>query len=173
MSIVKRIYLVGYMGSGKTAIGKRVSFGTKLPFYDMDAEIVRKAGMTIPEIFEQYGEAFFRQLETEFLKEFRDEFCIISTGGGVAMREENRQIMRNTGLVFYLNAPFKDIWRRISTDKNRPIVQRSTRAELEQLYNQRAPQYLAASHIRVETENRSLRDITSYIIFQINRLRGE
>lgn len=169
---MKRIYLVGYMGSGKTAIGKRVSFGTKLPFYDMDAEIVRKTGMKIPEIFEKYGEEYFRQLETDFLKEFRDEYCIIATGGGVAMREENREIMRQTGLVFYLNAPFKDIWRRISTDKNRPVVQRSTRAELEQLYNARAPQYIEASHIRVETEKRSLRDITSYIIFQINRLRS-
>lgn len=170
---MKRIYLVGYMGSGKTAIGKRVSFGVKLPFYDMDAEIVRKQGKSIPEIFEQYGEAYFRQLETDFLREFRDEYCIIATGGGVAMREENRKIMRETGLVFYLNAPFKDIWRRISTDKNRPIVQRSTRSELEQLYHQRAAQYIVASHIKVQTEHRSLRDITSYIIFQINRLRGE
>lgn len=170
---MKRIYLVGYMGCGKTAIGKRLSFATRLPFYDMDAEIVRKTGMTIPEIFERYGEAHFRQLETEFLREFRDERCIIATGGGVAMKEENRHIMRATGLVFFLNAPFRDIWRRISTDKNRPIVQRSTREELEALYNSRKPNYLASAHIRVETERRSLRDITTYLVFQVNRLRGD
>ena len=77
-------------------------------------------GMTIPQIFETYGEEYFRDMETEFLRTFRDEYCIIATGGGVAMRQENREIMRRTGLVFFLNAPFRDIWRRISTDRNRP-----------------------------------------------------
>lgn len=161
------------MGCGKSAIGKRVSFATKLPFYDMDTEIERREGMSIPEIFEKYGETHFRNLETEFLQEFRDEYCIIATGGGVAMRKKNRDIMRNTGLVLFLNAPFRDIWRRIATDKNRPIVQRSTRAELEQLYFARKPHYTNAGHIKVETERRSLTDITTYIVFQINRLRIE
>ena len=92
-------------------------------------------------------------METEFLRTFRDEFCIIATGGGVAMRKENREIMRKTGLVFFLNAPFRDIWRRISTDRNRPIVQRSTRAELEKLFNKRKPLYLQGAHFKVETEN--------------------
>ena len=58
--------------------------------------------MSIPEIFEKYGEEYFRNLETDFLRNFRDEACIISTGGGVAMNEENRKIMRRTGLVFFL-----------------------------------------------------------------------
>ncbi len=169
---MKKIYLIGYMGCGKSAIGRRLSFATKIPFYDMDAEIKRKTGMTIPEIFEQYGEEYFRDLETDFLRTFRDEFCIISTGGGVAMRKINREIMRKTGLVFYLNAPFKDIWRRIATDRNRPIVQRSTREELEALYDERKPLYLKGAHFKVETERRSLREITNYIMFQIERLRS-
>lgn len=170
---MRKVYLVGYMGCGKSAIGKRISFAAKLPFYDMDTEIEKKMGLSIPEIFEQYGEAYFRELETEFLRSFRDEHCIIATGGGVAMRKENRDIMRETGLVFFLNAPFRDIWRRIATDKNRPIVQRSSRAELEALYNERKPNYLRSAHFKVETERRSLRDITTYIVFQITRLRGD
>lgn len=161
------------MGCGKSAIGKRLSFATKMPFYDMDDEIVRKTGMSIPEIFEIYGEERFREMETEFLKDFRDEYCIIATGGGVAMKEENREIMRRTGLVFYLSAPFRDIWRRIATDKNRPIVQRSSRAELKKLYNARKPFYMKSAHFKVETERRSLKEITSYIAFQIERLKGE
>jgi shikimate kinase len=168
---VKKVYLVGYMGSGKSAIGKRISFATKLPFYDMDTEIVKKMGISIPEIFEKYGEEYFRQLETEFLLTFRDEYCIIATGGGVPLRERNREIMRNTGLVFFLNAPFRDIWRRIATDKNRPIVQRSTRNELETIFMNRKPIYLQSAHFIVETERRSLRDITAYIAFQIGRLK--
>lgn len=67
----------------------------------MDHEIVRQQGMSIPEIFEVYGEAYFRALETEFLLNFRDEACIIATGGGVAMSEENRKIMRHSGLVLF------------------------------------------------------------------------
>ncbi len=170
---MKKVYLIGYMGCGKSAIGKRLSFATKMPYYDMDTEIVRMTGLTIPQIFEMYGEERFREMETEFLRTFRDEFCIIATGGGVAMRKENREIMRKTGLVFFLNAPFRDIWRRISTDRNRPIVQRSTRSDLEQLFNNRKPHYLQGAHFKVETENRSLRDIVDYIAFQIGRLKGE
>ena len=169
---MKKVYLIGYMGSGKSAIGKRLSFATRLPFYDMDTEIERRVGMTIPEIFEKYGEAYFREQETEFLRSFRDEYCIIATGGGVPMRRENRQLMRSTGLVFYLNAPFKDIWRRISADRNRPIVQRSTRKELDSIYNERLPHYLRTAHFKVETENRTLRQITEYLAFQIGRLKG-
>lgn len=170
---MKKVYLVGYMGCGKSAIGKRLSFATKMPYYDMDTEIVKKMGMTIPEIFEKYGEEHFRQIETDFLRNFRDEYCIIATGGGVPMRKENREIMRRTGIVFFLNAPFRDIWRRIASDRNRPIVQRSTRGDLEKLFNERKPHYLHVAHFKVETENRSLRDIMDYIAFQIRRLKGE
>ncbi len=170
---MKKVYLVGFMGCGKTAIGKRTSRLKGLPFYDMDHVISEQTGMTIPQIFETYGEERFREMETEFLKEFPDEFCIIATGGGVAMNEENRRIMRETGLVFFLNTPFRDIWRRIANDKNRPIVQRSTKEEIYTLYKQRKPLYLQAAHIRVETERRSLTEISRYISYQIDRLKGD
>lgn len=169
---MKKVYLVGFMGSGKSAIGRRLSTLLNIPFYDMDAEISEQTGMTIPQIFETYGEESFREMETEFLRNFHDEFCVIATGGGVAMREENRRIMRKTGLVFYLNANFRDIWRRISTDINRPIVQRSTRGELESIFNHRMPFYLKSAHIKVETADRTLKEITQYIAYQIDRLKN-
>ncbi|MEK4229925.1 shikimate kinase [Solibacillus sp. FSL H8-0538] len=170
---MRKIYLVGFMGCGKSAIGRRLSYFLKMPYYDMDHEIVRQQGMTIPEIFEKYGETHFRNIETEFLRSFRNESCIISTGGGVAMREENRRIMRRSGLVFFLDAKFDDIYMRIKNDKNRPIVQSSTKGELEQLYQHRKKFYRDAGHIQVLTENRSLRQIVEYIGFQVNRLKGE
>ncbi|MGL6033399.1 MAG: shikimate kinase [Kurthia gibsonii] len=170
---MRKIYLVGYMGSGKSAIGRRLSFYLKLPYYDMDHEIVRREKMTIPEIFETYGEDYFRQIETDFLRTFRDEYCIISTGGGVAVNPENRKIMRETGLVLFLDATFPDIWKRIHRDKNRPIVQRSTKEELEQLYHERRKAYKQAAHITIKTENRTLRQIVEYAGFQVNRLKGE
>ncbi|KXH87452.1 shikimate kinase [Sporosarcina sp. HYO08] len=170
---MKKVYLIGYMGSGKNAIGKRLSFATKMPFYDMDREIEKKMGMSIPEIFNTYGEAYFRDLETDFLRNFRTEACIIATGGGVPMRSENREILRKTGLVFFLNASFRDIWRRIANGKNRPIVLQSTRTELEALYLERKPQYVRAAHFKVETEHRTLREITKYIAFQVERLKED
>lgn len=170
---MKRIYLVGFMGCGKSAVGRQLSHALQLPFYDMDKEIVKEQGMSIPEIFEKHGEEYFRNLETEFLKHFHDDACIIATGGGVAMREENRQIMRRTGLVFFLDAPFEDIYKRIKHDKNRPIVQRSTKKELERLYYYRRKFYKRAAHIRVFTNKRSIRQIVNYIVFQVNRLKGE
>lgn len=170
---MRKVYLVGYMGSGKSAIGKRLSYFLRMPYYDMDKEIVRREKMTIPEIFEQKGESYFRKVETDFLRNFRDEFCIISTGGGVAVNPENRKIMRETGLVLFLDATFSDIWKRIHKDKNRPIVQRSTRQELEDLFYQRRRYYKNAAHITVRTEGRSLRQIVEYAAFQIMRLKGE
>lgn len=170
---MKKVYLIGYMGCGKSAIGRRLSYVVKMPFYDMDQEIVKKMGMSIAEIFETYGEERFREMETEFLQTFRDESCIIATGGGVPVRKVNRDIMRSTGLVFFLNAPFQNIWQRIAKPKKRPIVQRSTRAGLESLYEERKPAYLAAAHFKVETKNRTLREITDYISFQIYRLKWD
>lgn len=161
------------MGCGKSAIGRRLSYFLKMPYYDMDSEIVRQQGMSIPEIFEKYGEEYFRELETEFLKNFRNESCIIATGGGAAMREANRKIMRRTGLVFFLDATFEDIYMRIRNDKNRPIVQRTSKEELHALYLARRKYYKECAHIQVLTEGRSLRQIVEYIAFQVNRLKGE
>ena len=169
---MRKIYLVGFMGCGKSAIGRRLSYYLKMPYYDMDHEIVRQQGMTIPEIFEKFGEARFREIETEFLRSFRDEACIIATGGGVAIREENRRIMRRTGLVFFLDALFDDIYMRIRNDKNRPIVQTSTEQELKELYLYRRKFYREAGHIQVLTANRSLRQIVEYFGCQVNRLKA-
>lgn len=170
---MKRIYLIGFMGCGKSAVGRRLSFLLKMPYYDMDKEIVRQTGMTIAEIFETFGEERFREMETVFLQTLKDEDCIVSTGGGVALQEVNRKIMRQTGLVLFLDAPFREIWRRIHKDAKRPIVVNSTKEQIESLYKARYPHYKAAAHITIRTEFRSLRQITQYAAFQVNRLKGE
>ena len=170
---MKKIYLVGFMGSGKSALGRRLSYNLKMPYYDMDHEIVRQQGMSIPEIFERYGEEYFRDLETAFLRNFRNEACIIATGGGVAIREENRKIMRKSGLVFFLDATFEDIYMRIRHDKNRPIVQRTSKEELHALYSNRRRYYREAAHIIVKTEARTIKSVVEYMAFQVNRLKGE
>lgn len=170
---MKKIYLIGFMGSGKSAIGRRLSFLLKIPYYDMDHEIVRKVGMSISEIFNHHGEEFFRKQEQEFLRDFRDEWCIISTGGGVAVNSVNSKIMKQSGLVLFLDATFPDIWKRIHRDVRRPIVQSSTKEELSNLYVMRKRYYKSAAHITIRTEGRTLRQITDYAAFQVNRLKSE
>lgn len=169
---MKRIYLVGFMGCGKSAVGRRLSFLLKMPYYDMDKEIARQVGMSIAELFRTRGETRFRELETQFLQNLKDEDCIVSTGGGVAMREVNRKIMRKTGLVLFLDAPFREIWRRIHKDPKRPIVVNSTKEQIETLFKVRYPHYKAAAHITIRTEFRTLRQITQYAAFQVNRLKN-
>ena len=170
---MKRIYLVGFMGCGKSAVGRRLSFLLKMPYYDMDKEISRQMGMSVADIFSRHGEKQFRDLETQFLLTLKEEDCIISTGGGVAIKEENRKIMRRTGLVLFLDAPFREIWRRIHKDPRRPIVVNSTKEQIEALYKTRYPLYKAAAHITIRTEFRTLRQITQYAAFQVKRLKSE
>ncbi len=89
------------------------------------------------------------------------------------MNAENRKIMRRSGLVFFLDASFEDIYKRIQHDLNRPIVQSSTKEELEKLYHYRRKFYRDAGHIQVLTEGRTIRQILEYLVFQVKRLKGE
>ena len=130
------IYLCGFMGCGKSTVGTKLAKTLNCPFVDMDAYIEERAGMTIPEIFEKYGEPHFRDLETQAIRELADRDGVIACGGGAMLREENAEIAAENGSVVYLEVPFHVCYRRIA-DSDRPIVRRSTREELEELYNYR------------------------------------
>ncbi len=134
------IFLCGFMGCGKSTVGARLAKTLDCPFVDMDAYIEEQAGMTIPEIFAQYGEPHFRDLETQAIRELAERDGIIACGGGAMLREENAQIAAAHGVVMYLDVPFHVCYYRIA-DSDRPIVRRSTREELEALYNTREPIY--------------------------------
>ncbi len=134
------IFLCGFMGCGKSTVGERLARRLDCPFVDMDAYIEEQAGMTIPEIFAQYGEPHFRDLETQAIRELAVRDGIIACGGGAMLREENAKIAAEHGTVVYLEVPFHICYRRIA-DSDRPIVRRSTRDELEQLYNARQTIY--------------------------------
>ncbi len=134
------IFLCGFMGCGKSTVGERLAAQLKAPFVDMDTYIEEQAGMTIPEIFATYGEPHFRDLETRAVKELASRAGVIACGGGAMLREENAAIAGKNGIVLYLDVPFHICYRRIA-DTDRPIVRRSTREELQQLYNQRREIY--------------------------------
>ncbi len=130
------IYLCGFMGCGKSTVGTRLAKQLNVPFVDMDTYIEERAGMTIPEIFEQYGEPYFRDLETQAIRELACRDGIIACGGGAMLREENANIAAAHGSVVYLDVPFHTCYVRIA-NTDRPIVRRSTREELQKLYDTR------------------------------------
>ncbi len=135
------IYLCGFMGCGKTTIGKKLAELCGCSYSDMDELIVKKAGMTIPEIFEKYGEPRFREMETELINELGSFNGVVSCGGGAMLNDTNGEIARKNGVVIFLDVPFITCYHRISGDPNRPIAANRTRAQLEELYNERYPKY--------------------------------
>lgn len=113
------IYLVGFMGSGKSTVAEQLSHKLGMPYIEMDDEIEKEQGISIPEMFETYGESFFREKETSFLRGISKE-VIVSTGGGVIISEDNRRLLKS-GTVIYLKAEWETIVQRLMEDTKRPL----------------------------------------------------
>lgn len=134
------IFLCGFMGCGKSTIGVRLAKAMQCPFTDMDTYIEEQADMKIPDIFETHGEPYFRDLETQAVRELAERDGVIACGGGAMLREGNAKIAREHGMVVFLDVPFRMCYQRIA-NTDRPIVKRSTRQELYQLYRKRKGLY--------------------------------
>ena len=130
------IFLCGFMGCGKSTIGSKLAKKLELDFVDMDSYIEKQANMTIPEIFDRYGESYFRDLETQAVQDLSSREGVIACGGGAMLREINAEIARKSGQVVLLDVPFRTCYFRIA-DSDRPIVKRSTKQQLHQLYDER------------------------------------
>ena len=142
------LILIGLPASGKTSAGRLLSQRLVMPFFDCDDAVAAAAGRSIPDIFAQQGEEGFRQLESRVLRELCGrEGCVIATGGGAVLREENRRLLRRSGTVFWLDRPLSDI---MSTDfqTGRPLLA-AGRAALEALAAQRRPLYAECACCRI------------------------
>ncbi|WP_141239759.1 shikimate kinase [Candidatus Dactylopiibacterium carminicum] len=137
------IYLVGLMGSGKTTIGRMLARRLGRIFHDSDHEIVNRTGVRIPIIFELEGEAGFRRREAQVIAELADEgAAVIATGGGAVLSPINRQVMRDSGWVVYLDVPTPILLERTRNDSNRPLLQvADPAARLDALRAERDPFY--------------------------------
>lgn len=142
----RAIVLVGLMGSGKTAIGRRLAQRLGLEFVDSDTEIERAAGLTIPEIFARYGEPYFRDGERRVMARLlAGGPRVIATGGGAFMSEETRARIRETGVSIWLKADLDVLWRRVRKRNHRPLLQNADpEAMLKKLMNERGPAYAQA-----------------------------
>ena len=132
------LFLCGFMGCGKTALGKALAKRLELPLVDMDDLIVKREGMTIPEIFDQKGEPYFRKVESRLVDELAHTPQIVSCGGGVMTNPLNALIVRQSnGIIVYLQQKFAVCYERIKDDPNRPIVQSHTQEELQRIFENR------------------------------------
>lgn len=151
----KNIVLIGFMGSGKSTVGRELHQRLGYPLVDMDQVIEQRVGKSIATIFAEDGEDRFRDMETALLEELCDPSAprrIISTGGGVVGRDRNRNLLRDLGYVVWLQAPIKVILDRTSKNRDRPLLHSDDpAARVAALMEVREPLYQAASHLRVGT----------------------
>lgn len=165
------IVLIGYMGSGKSTVAKELRTKTGLEVIDTDALIVEEQGKSIDEIFRTEGEEGFRRLETALLKrlEGKTSTYILSTGGGMPVREENRLILKKLGTVFLLKADTDTILERVKEDKKRPLLQGADRrAKIEKMLQERTPAYEAAADYIIGTDDRMVEEVVSEIMRLMN-----
>lgn len=147
MRLEKTLVLVGMMGSGKTAVGTALADLLGVPFVDSDREIEAAAQLTIAEIFERYGEAFFRRKEAQVLGRLLEgPPRVLATGGGAFLRAENREAIAAAGAVsVWLDAPLEVLWRRVRHKTTRPLLRtEDPRGTLARLLAERAPVYALA-----------------------------
>ena len=161
------IILIGYMGCGKTTLDKKLSYRERIALLDTDKRIEQKQKKTINEIFDEDGEPAFRQMETECLKEFLDysDRYVISVGGGLPMKEENRALMKQLGTVIYLKAEPDTIYERLKNDTTRPLLRGDNPQEkIKTMIEMRNPYYEEAADVIVSVDRKSFEDIIQEIL---------
>ena len=170
MKTTNNLFLIGFMGAGKSSVS--AALGQKLgrQVVEMDQCISENEGMTIPEIFAQKGEPYFRTCETALLQGCaQGEPRIISCGGGVPMREENVAAMRECGTIVLLTARPEVILDRVKGSDDRPLLQNRKSVEgISELMEQRRPKYEAAADVTVDTSDLNIEEVCEAVLQQVN-----
>jgi shikimate kinase len=162
---MKNIVLTGFMGTGKTAVGRELSRLLNMKLIDVDTEIEKSRQMTINEIFKQFGELRFREIETEMIRKLSErKDVIISTGGGAVLRQENVDVLREHGIIVCLMATPETILKRTSHSSHRPLLEvEDPFGKIKELLDFRRPFYEKAD-IMIDTDGRTPRQIAEEII---------
>ena len=161
------IYLIGMMGSGKSTVGKTLSEKMHKPFIDLDSEIEKGTGKNISEIFDIDGEEQFRKMETKQLKQYSES--IVACGGGVVLKDENREFINENGATILLTASMEELSYRLSDSGNRPLLaDDNTEEALTKLWLERQLHYLNTADFTIETDGKNPEQLTEEILVQIN-----
>ncbi|MGI5988791.1 MAG: shikimate kinase [Lachnospiraceae bacterium] len=168
---MRNIVLLGFMGAGKTTVAQELRRLAGLNLIDTDDEIVKKDGREIRDIFREDGETAFRDMETELLRQLSEmniSDTVISVGGGLPMREENRKLMKDAGCCFYLKAPADVLAGRLQNDLTRPVLEGKSGEDLKNhilgLMKKREEKYLDAADEVIDTQGLSVRQTAEKIL---------
>ncbi|MCH5260858.1 MAG: shikimate kinase [Lachnospiraceae bacterium] len=165
------VILIGFMGSGKTTVGLKLSYRLRRPVIDTDKEIEREEKRSISDIFAADGEQYFRDRETAFLRKLLKSTNnqIISVGGGLPLREENRQLLHELGQVFYLCASAETIYGRLKNDTVRPLLQGTDpQTKIKTLLIERDSCYRDAADVVIVVDNKDFEQILREIEQHVN-----
>ncbi|PLS15259.1 shikimate kinase [Bacillus sp. M6-12] len=163
---MRAIYITGFMGSGKTTVGKHLSEMLNLPVFDTDEQVESNERMSISEIFSHKGELAFRQLESDMLRKLPTADCVITTGGGIILRRENRVWMRENGYYVYLFCEPEEVLHRLADDETRPLISGEKKKDLLPLFSSRKALYEEAEY-HIDTTGKSIEAIAAEILGSI------
>ncbi len=166
MDAALSIYLVGMMGAGKTTVGLRLARRLDRPFIDVDRELESRLGVDIPTVFDLEGEAGFRRRETALIDELtRQRGLVLATGGGAVLAAENREAMRQRGLVIFLKPTVAELWQRLRRDRHRPLLQTpDPRGRIQQLLLEREPLYHEVADHVIQSGRQPAEQIVELIV---------
>jgi len=162
----KTVVLVGMMGAGKTAVGTSLARRLGVAFLDSDEEIVKAANMTIAEIFARDGEPFFRRKESQVIARLlKTQHCVLSTGGGAFLSDENRRMISDTGVSVWLDADLDLLWSRVKHKETRPLLRTpDPYATLKEIYQARVPLYAMADLAVKSRPQYSIEQMTDAVV---------
>ena len=168
MTEMENIILVGFMGTGKTAVAREISRILGFPHVETDKLIAEDQGMSIPEIFEKKGEAYFRDLEYETISNIDKRFgekVVICTGGGLPMQERNQMVLRELGFVVWLRTTAEITYERCSRNNDRPLLQTEDPLQtIKDLMEVRFPIYRSISRFAIDTAGLNISELANGII---------
>ena len=165
------VILIGFMGTGKTSIGRRVAQSLGFEFVDTDVLIVESEGKPIKDIFSDEGEDYFRDLETQMIQDCGDRWNqVLATGGGIVLREENQQLLADCGYVIWLKASAEAILERVSRNRERPLMQTTDPLQtIKDLLQEREKLYASTADFTIDTNGLTL-DETAFGVCESARV---
>lgn len=168
---MNNLILIGFMGCGKSCIGRKLSYRLQRTMIDTDKQIEKQQEMPISDIFQKHGEQAFRNMETEYLKELMEN-CnnqIISSGGGLPLREENRELLKELGCVIYLQVSADTVYERLKNDMTRPLLQGNNPKErIAELLESRTAIYEQTADIMIDVNDKKYDEILDEIQEAVN-----
>ena len=169
---MRNLFIIGYMGTGKSTVAKILSEKHGWDLLEMDEMIVQQEGMSIPDIFETHGEEHFRDIESNLIKDIcLQENKVVSCGGGVVLRSQNVDAMKKSGSIVLLSASPETILERVKDDTNRPLLQANKTIEyLREMMEKRREKYENAADIVIQTDGKKIADICNEICIKMKEI---